>query len=276
VKQPLIRRRWFQVLASGCILFFASEQALIYTGDINFVPVVIMLGAFVVPITFVTFFYSRERTLDRAVHGEQVLITAATCFLVGGAIGVVVAGFLEYATLRGAGPLGLFGVGLIEEAAKLLFPIALFIAATYKSEADGLLFGVASGMGFGALETMGYGLVSLIQSQGDLGVLEQVLLVRGLLSPLGHAAWTGLVCAALWYGREKTGSMFYVSVIGVFILVVTLHALWDVGSSASENVVAYVTYVAVGGLSLGLLLARMNQAVRTARLRDSQRFTPSS
>jgi len=60
-------------------------------------------------------------------------------------------------------------------------------------------------MGFAALETMGYGLVALIRSQGDVGVLEEVLLIRGLLSPVGHATWTGLICAVLWHKREQTG-----------------------------------------------------------------------
>jgi len=62
---------------------------------------------------------------------------------------------------------------------------------------------IAAGMGFAALETMGYGLVSFMQSRGDILILQQVLLIRGLLSPAGHAAWTGFVCAVLWRERER-------------------------------------------------------------------------
>jgi RsiW-degrading membrane proteinase PrsW (M82 family) len=117
---------------------------------------------------------------------SQPLLT--TAFLVGGMLGLAAAGLLEYGTLQNMSILGLFGVGLIEESAKLIFPIAMYIGWRYKHEADGLLFGVASGMGFAALETMGYALVSLIQSGGNIIVLEQVLFLRGLLSPAGHAA----------------------------------------------------------------------------------------
>src|SRR3712207_7919972 len=52
---------------------------------------------------------------------------------------------------------------------------------------------------------MGYGFVSLLQSKGNLGILDEVLLVRGLSSPAGHMSWTGLVCAVLWRERLKAG-----------------------------------------------------------------------
>src|SRR3712207_285958 len=52
---------------------------------------------------------------------------------------------------------------------------------------------------------MGYGFVSLLSSKDNLGVLDEVLLVRGLTSPAGHMAWTGLVCAVLWRERLKVG-----------------------------------------------------------------------
>jgi RsiW-degrading membrane proteinase PrsW (M82 family) len=50
---------------------------------------------------------------------------------------------------------------------------------------------------------MGYAFVVLIQSQGNLAVVEEVLLVRGVLSPAAHMAWTGLTAAALWRAAER-------------------------------------------------------------------------
>jgi RsiW-degrading membrane proteinase PrsW (M82 family) len=58
----------------------------------------------------------------------------------------------------------------------------------YRSEAAGIVLGVATAAGFASLETMGYGFVSLLQSKGNLGILDEVLLVRGLTSPAGHMA----------------------------------------------------------------------------------------
>ena len=44
---------------------------------------------------------------------------------------------------------------------------------------------------------MGYGFSALLAS-GSLAEVEQTLLLRALLSPAGHVAWTGLTVAARW------------------------------------------------------------------------------
>ena len=271
-----IRWRWFQIFAGGTLLFFATEQTLKFTGNVNFLPTVILLGAFVVPTAFVAFFYGQERTVDKVTHLETPLTMAAACFFIGGIIGIIVAGFLEYETLRKMTVFGLFGVGLIEEGAKLIFPVAIYVRSRFHSESDGLLFGVASGMGFAALETMGYGLVTLIQSSGNIGMLEEVLLVRGLLSPVGHAAWTGLVCATLWREHERTGKLFNPRVIGIFVLAAVLHTLWDIAGSFQQVFIAYPAYLVIGGISLALLIWRLREAKRSTPSAKSQTSLPSS
>lgn len=96
-----LRSRWFQILVGGIILFIATEQALKLTQNLNLVPTVLLLGAFVVPLTFVAYFYGQERAIDREVHQAQSPITiAAMCFLVGGILGVAAAATIEYATLQ--------------------------------------------------------------------------------------------------------------------------------------------------------------------------------
>ncbi len=259
-----IFRRWFWVLIIGLIIFFACEQVLKYTQNTDLIPTVLLVGAGIVPVTFVTYFYEQERTLDKPVHREMPLPLVASSFFVGGAVGLIIAGILEYQTLRNLGPIALLGVGLIEESAKLIFPLAIYLRRQYQSEIDGLLFGVASGMGFATLETMGYGLVAFLQSNGNLGMVEEVLLVRGLLSPAGHAAWTGLVCAVLWRQRERTGRQFNPAVIGIFLLVVVLHAVWDLVGVTSNPFILIAGYLTIGGLSLTLLRRRLNDARRSS------------
>lgn len=257
-----VNRRWLQLFVGGVLLFFVTEQVLKITGDPNYIPTVLLLGAFVVPVTFVSFFYGQERAVDKLIQVKAPLITTVSCFLVGGIIGVIAAGLLEYEALSNLTIPSLFLVGLIEESAKMIFPVAIYWRARYRSEADGLLFGVASGMGFAALETMGYGLVALIQSQGNVGILEEILLIRGLLSPVGHAAWTGLMCAVLWRQRERTGRVIGLSVIFTFILIVVLHAAWDIAGSSSQASITYPGYVAVSAVSLTLLIWRLREARR--------------
>jgi len=260
MKLKFFNQRWLQILLGGVLLFIITEEALRITNNPNLFPTVILLGAFVVPVAFVTYFYEHVRDRDISL---PLLIT---CFFVGGILGLIAAGILEYETLRNLGILGLFGVGLIEESVKLIFPIAMYIGWRYRHEADGLLFGIAAGMGFAALETMGYGLVSLIQSQGDMGTLQQVLLIRGLFSPAGHAAWTGFVCAVLWRERERKGrGMLNFAVGGAFILAVVLHAAWDIinslgGQTLIPFAIVVISNVVIATISLTLVIRRFREA----------------
>ena len=263
--RQFINQKWFQILIIGAVLFFAAEQALKFTNNINFVPTVILLGAFLVPAAFVAYFYSQEQVLDKASHLAIPLSLVAACFLAGGVIGSVVAGFFEFTTLRVSSISTLLGAAAIEEAAKLIFPASIFLQRRYRSEADGLFFGVTCGMGFAALETMGYGLTTLIQTRGDVGSLQEILLIRGLLSPVGHAAWTGLVCAVLWRQREKGGKSAIPVVIGTFIAAVGLHWVWDITSTSSKLYITYLGYAGIGAVSLTLLIWRLRDARKIAK-----------
>lgn len=110
----LLRRRWFQIFVSGLILLYLVERTLVATSNPNYVPSVILLGAFLVPITFVTYLY------ERLPDWEVPLPLVAICFIWDGVLGTVVAGTLEYDVMRALGFLPKLGIGLIEESAKLI------------------------------------------------------------------------------------------------------------------------------------------------------------
>ena len=265
-----MKLNWMWTLGIGVVLFFVTNATMQSTGNPNFFPTVIMLGSFVVPVAFVSFFYEhiRDRDIPLSVLGGT--------FLLGGAIGTVAAGILEYSTLTSSSVGSLFGVGLIEESAKFIVPLVLFIGWRYRHQADGLLFGVTVGMGFAALETMGYALVTLIQSQGDITAMDQVLLVRGLLAPAGHGAWTGIVCAVLWRERAKAGKITINGwVIGAFVLAVVLHALWDIVNSQSSNAVAYGGMLVLSLVSLGVLFTLYVNARKETGGLPTRQATPT-
>jgi RsiW-degrading membrane proteinase PrsW (M82 family) len=217
------RRPWLQILVVGLVLYIAMERALVATGNVNLVPGVICLGAFLAPVVFVAYVYERAPDVP--------LPTLLWCFLTGGVLGVTAAGLIEYQTLLRYGALPTVAIGLAEETSKLLVPLAFFALWRHRREADGLLFGVAAGMGFAAFETMGYGLNVLIASHGRIDVLEEVLFTRNLLAPAGHAAWTGLICAALWRARLDPRLVAKLAVLATFVLAVALHASWDSATS---------------------------------------------
>jgi RsiW-degrading membrane proteinase PrsW (M82 family) len=164
-------------------------------------------------------------------------------------------------TTRRLGSLPKLGIGMIEESDKLILPLVFYFLSRYRSEAAGIVLGVATAAGFASLETMGYGFVSLLQAKGNLGVLDGVLLVRGLSSPAGHMSWTGLVCAVLWRERLKAGhATLSWRIVGAFLTAVVLHALWDTFASlGSANL---VEFLGVGFLSLLVALVGLVLLIR--------------
>jgi protease PrsW len=254
----LLRRRWLQILLSGLVLLFLVERTLIATSSLSYVPSVILLGAFLVPITFVTYLY------ERLPNSDVSLLALAICFLWGGVLGTVVAGTLEYDVAKALGFLPKLAIGLIEESAKLIVPLIFYFMGRYRSEAAGIILGVTTAAGFASLETMGYGFVSLLGSKGNLGILDDVLLVRGLSSPAGHMSWTGLVCAVLWRERLRAGHATLNWRVGsAFLIAVILHALWDTFVSVRST--TFVEFLGVGFLSLLVALVGLVLLIRRVR-----------
>ena len=250
-----MNRAWLWVLGAGITLFLVTDKIVQNSSNSSFLPIVIILGAMIVPVAFVTYFYEhiRDRDISRIFLG--------ICFLIGGGIGVGAAAIVEYSTLKTLDPGSLVVVGLIEESAKMIVPLATFMIWRFRHEADGLILGVAVGMGFAALETMGYGFSTLAQNNNSIAALNQVLLIRGLLSPAGHAAWTGIICATLWRERELAGQwVINWKIIGIFALAVALHATWDIVNTQNSDTVAYAGMLIVAIISLGTLISLYREA----------------
>lgn len=219
------RWAWLGVLAVGLGLYVIVLRTMVRTQNPNFVPSLLLLGATVVPLAFLTFAQART---GRWQVPASALVTAA---FFGGVIGVVVAGTLEYDALRGLGALPMLFVAIIEEAAKMIVPVLLLFVLLARHgrrlPSDGLVIGVASGMGFAALETMGYGFTSLLASQGNINAVQETLFVRGLTAPAGHTAWTGLTCGALWALVATPSGRKALAFAGTFVGAVAMHAAWD-------------------------------------------------
>jgi RsiW-degrading membrane proteinase PrsW (M82 family) len=233
--------RWLTVLVMGSALYVAVFTTLLRTQDPLIVPSLLLIGASVVPITFTTFVSSLRR--QSGLTFAQLCVAAA----LGGVIGTVVAGSLEFETIHTLGSLPTLGIGLIEESAKLAVPVVI-LAWRKPRPLDGLVLGVAVGSGFAALETMGYAFVALVQSGGHLRFVTHLILVRSVAAPGGHAAWTGLACASLFAIRSSARRWFgWARFVTVFAGVVGLHATWD--SLSADN-----GYLLVGGDSFILLM----------------------
>jgi RsiW-degrading membrane proteinase PrsW (M82 family) len=229
------RWAWLRVFLIGLVIWVLGIFLLAWTGDPNLIPFVVLWGSFLIPVSSVLFFFSH--LADRVLSRERVL----SAFIWGGAVGVLIAVFFEY-VLLGDGPAQYIGVGLIEEGAKLVALILVARKLDRYSLHDGLVLVAAVGFGFGAMESSGYALVAMFTQNGlSLANLVQVEILRGLLSPLGHGLWTGILGGVL-FEVSDTRIHFTRKVFGAYLLVALLHTLWD----SMHGIALFVTTVLTG------------------------------
>src|SRR5919197_4155230 len=105
---------WWRVLLTGLLLYVAGLAVLTLTGNPNLFPTVVLLGSFLVTVTYVVFFYERGHL------SHLTLPTAAMSFVYGGVLGVFAASLLEPLFIPRLDFLTALVVGLIEEVATLL------------------------------------------------------------------------------------------------------------------------------------------------------------
>jgi len=184
----------------GLGLWMATVAVTFVTQNPNLVPTIILLGSFLVPVTFVADAFGRA---DQVVTTQRIL----TAFVYGGALGVLGASVLEAAFLKSPSPVTYLYVGLIEEAVKLA---ALWLVARRLprySMRDGIVLGAAVGFGFAAFESAGYAFNALFTSSGLslINVVETEVL-RGILAPVGHGLWDAAQPIAVWLTLVLTGT----------------------------------------------------------------------
>jgi len=247
------RLTWIAVLVLGVAAYLLVLRTAVTTQNVNFIPSLLLLGSAVVPGTVLTF---------AATGGRRIVVSSGLLALVavlGGIIGTVAAGTLEYDALRRLGALPMLFVGLIEEAAKLVVPLVVLLVSRYRGAAAGVVVGVASGMGFATLETMGYGFTALLKS-GTLSALDTTLLLRALLAPAGHVAWTGMTAAALFaIGTSTHLGRAVLRFVLTFVGAVLLHAAWD----GSNNLIVHVLVAVVSVAGLLVVIHRTRKAPGT-------------
>lgn len=265
---PRRRRTWLRVLLIGLALFIASAVVMFFTGNLNLYPTVILIGNFLVPVVFVAFLYDHQHI------SALSLDTVAISFCVGGILGVLGASILESFLVpvpanptQGLSLGGAFVVGLIEEGCKILVVMFLARRMPHTSQMDGLLLGGAVGMGFAALESTGYAFTALLLNHGQIeaSIIETV--IRGLLSPFGHGAWSGILGAVVF--RQSSQRHFRITglVILTYLFVSILHAFWDGAPFTlylivSPGIDISVNILVLGAVSLIALAVLYRQAMQ--------------
>jgi protease PrsW len=227
------RREWLEVFVGGLLLWVVSVAVTFWTGNPNLIPVVVLLGSFLVPVTFVVFTF--ERHADQVLTTQRILVA----FVYGGVLGVLGASILEAEFLKQPSGLTYLGVGLIEEAVKLA---ALWVVAwrlPRYTMRDGIVLGATVGLGFAALESAGYAFTALFTMQGlSLQGLVETQVLRGVLTPVGHGLWTAILGGVLFRAAAPAGRLrLSGGLVGWYVVVSLLHGLWD----ASRGIAVWLT-----------------------------------
>src|SRR5215213_9107986 len=225
-------RQWLRVFAVGLLLWVASVVVTFWTGNVNLVPTVILLGSFLVPVVFATYAFGRA---DQVVTAQRIF----AAFVYGGVLGVLGASVLEAAFLKQPSVATYLGVGL----------------ARY-SMRDGIVLGAAVGLGFAALESAGYAFNALFTMEGlSLQNLVETEVLRGLLTPLGHGLWTAILGGVLFRTAAQGGRLRVSgALVGWYVVVAGLHALWD----AARPVAVWLTLL-LTATQVQWLLIRMGR-----------------
>ena len=236
---PRRRRRWLQMFLVGLALWVIAVIATFSTGNPNLIPTVVLLGSFLVPVTFVTWAFERRET------GELTAGLLFQMFVVGGVLGVVAASLLEAYLLHPSAWL-FGGVGLIEEVAKLVALALLSRQLVVKSVRDGMILGAAVGFGFAAFESAGYAFTALFTVDGlSLMQVVQTEVLRGLVAPVGHGLWTAILGGVLFSASNREQFAVTGRLILAFVGVSLLHALWD----SMHGIALYLTLLLTEGES---------------------------
>ncbi|MEU6929263.1 PrsW family intramembrane metalloprotease [Streptomyces sp. NPDC046374] len=213
---------WRRCLWGGLALWALTAVVTYATENTTLLPTLILLGSFLVPSVFTLWAYER--------HGQDFGVPVILgCFVTGGVLGVLGASVMEYYLLHPS--LWMFvGVGLIEEAAKLA---ALMFVVRHRpwlrGVRAGLVLGGTVGFGFAAFESAGYAFNAAVTMDGiDLRSLLETEILRGVLAPFGHGLWTAIAGGVLLAYRRPDGRFRFAGpVVGTYLGVAALHALWD-------------------------------------------------
>jgi RsiW-degrading membrane proteinase PrsW (M82 family) len=243
------------VLVGGLVSYFLVNQTMVDTQNLLFFPTLLLVGSVTVPAAVLLLEYAIGQGLDG--HGGLIIGTA----VMAGIVGVTLAGTLEN-KLTGTPQQVYLGVAVIEEVAKLIVPVVIFLIARRRTARAGLALGIAAGAGFAVLETMGYAFYALVSRGGGLAAMEQTLQLRALLAPASHLAWTGMVAWALWRIGATTRRRFAVTgLVVAFAAAVGLHFLWDQTDDLTAHI--WIAVVSVAILVTLMVLSARRDAVRT-------------
>ena len=190
--------------------------------NLNFLPGLITLGSFMVPLTLLIFFWEMNVPQNISIYKVVKILFG------GGVLSLVTAVFIFENISDDTSAII---IGIVEEVAKLLVVIWFLKDRRYPFIFNGLLIGAAVGSGFATFESAGYALRMAVFS--DFDSMYSTMFWRGVLAPGGHISlgsfiWGSTICMIKGENNFNWSMLKDIRFIRIFGIVVLFHALWDV------------------------------------------------
>jgi protease PrsW len=269
---------FFRLLMVFVIAFVVLYFVWKFTGNTPLVPAIMIMGAFAVPLATLELLF--EMNTPRNVS----VILVGKLFIMGGLAALCAVSFEYMVAIAGKVP------GIVEETAKLAAVLLVVRGTRYKYELNGILFGAAVGAGFASFETSFYGLVNaflptLIQGLQQMQAPQAIsaamqamvdnLVVRGVLAPFGHVAWTAIAAGAFWRVKRdqptNASMLFDTRFLKAFAIPVAMHTLWDASVLFPNlsTVINICLWIGTGATTWYVLFGLIQQGLR--QVKDMQR-----
>ncbi|BDC50073.1 hypothetical protein F183_A23890 [Bryobacterales bacterium F-183] len=273
---------WFfmRVLIFMGLIYFGFLMAWQQFTNMNLLPGLMMMGSLVFPLATVILFFELNTPRNISFHYTLGLLCA----------GGVVSLFLSLVGFKVSSLSAILGppaAGIVEEIGKLLTVIIVVRNMKYKYVLNGLLFGASVGAGFAIFESAGYAFNSFLEPVMAVvsgrasfrganllayagGEMTSNIVLRGLLSPFCHVAWTAIAAGALWRVKGdkpfQPAMLFDPKFLKAFMIPMVLHMIWNAQFIPSRFWIKHLLLGVVGWYVVFGIVQQGLKQVRAAQL----------
>ncbi|MCD8118343.1 MAG: PrsW family glutamic-type intramembrane protease [Lachnospiraceae bacterium] len=253
---------FLRIFLVGLLIFLIGYIMGYYVGSVFFYPITFTVGAFLVPVTVMFFFW--EMNIPRNMTFGSVIII----LLLGGMLSLIITTILNNLNTAETDFFLYIGVGIIEELAKVLAACLFLKGKDKKYILTGMLVGSAVGAGFASMETATYSIFL------TGGWSFENLMLRAVLAIGGHVTWAAFTCGGLVWakGGEELAPKHFVSpkFLGCYAIAAGLHAAWDLSPYMWLYVVLCIAIVVLCFL---MIRVGLQQVVQTSLLLNGGSYT---
>ncbi|QGK71402.1 PrsW family intramembrane metalloprotease [Allosaccharopolyspora coralli] len=151
---------------------------------------------------------------------------------------------------------------VVEESFKgaLLLLFLFFRRNEIDGPTDGLVYAGLVALGFATVENVLY----YLNAEAS-GSLLQVVILRGVISPLAHPLFTAAIGLGVAYAAKHHGARRFVAVVGGWCVAVFLHALWN-GVTILGFLGMLISYPVLFGVFVALIVVIVKDRRRIVNL----------